>query len=230
MATPIATTPAVFGLPPGGGPLSRFRRAVVALGPRHLYLCDDAVGATSVADYTGRASMTTVTCAPGSTAIAPGERASVGFSSGTYAQAPSALSLPPSFTLGVIASIDSFGGGNNDCCMFGAWSGPGTMLYAGITPTVRLYVGSSFASYALDMRGLGPTLVVGTYDGVSARLYVNGVLVAGPTAASTGNSSTPLSINRYSTTTCTAGGSVSDAFMLAYALTAAQVAALQSLR
>ncbi len=80
--------------------------------------------------------------------------------------------------------------------IMGAWSSAGSMLY----------VATTIAFYTSGTSIVGPTLVlgattyiVGTFDGTYRRLYINGLLAAGPTAGTVPepNPAIPFQISGY---------------------------------
>lgn len=68
----------------------------------------------------------------------------------------------------------------------GAWSSAGAMLLIGLggNNNIRFYTGGT----GLDAATIAPintlSLLTGTYDGTDRRIYLNGSLIAGPTAGS----------------------------------------------
>lgn len=223
------TAEPIYGLPSAGAVLSRFRAALIAYGVSNLWLCDDAPSASSLADYKGGVPLAITSASPGAPPIVSGDFHSFSFASGQYAKAAGTYVYPGVFTTGVVVNLVSYGGGNNDCCLLGAWNSAGSMLYTSLAPAIRFYMGGSDVGAAVDIRGLGRQFICATYDGTQVRLYRNGVLVAGPTTIAYSNSTTSMMINRYTTTTCTATGRVSDGFVIPSVLTAAQLAALNAL-
>jgi hypothetical protein len=110
--------------------------------------------------------------------------------------------------------------------LIGAWnSGPGSMLLIGLgTNELRFYTSSGQLS--AGTLALNTTYyIVGTFDGTYRRIYLNGLLVAGPTLGATPEASPgcAFEISGYATGAEAFGGIIDEGAYYDRALTDAEV-------
>lgn len=117
---------------------------------------------------------------------------------------------------------------NSNAGIAGAWLTTGAMLLIGLggNNNIRFYTGGT----ALDAATIAPinTLshIVGTYDGTNRRIYLNGALIAGPTAGSS-PAGTPgkFMIGNYNSSGSVYLGRIDAVSTYSVALSAADIAA-----
>jgi PKD repeat protein len=235
-ANATATYTATFTSQPGGG--TTYSQTVLADSPAAYWRLGEASG-TSAADSSGNGRTGSYVASP--TLGAPGalseSNTAVGFNgSSQYVNVPYAAALNPAqFTVEAWAFITGGQGTHRSLVTSRNYStnnARGFVLYAAADNTWQFWNGTGPGwgiVYGPPVTLNQWTHVVGTYDGTTMRLYVNGVLVASTAAGYVQNTQRPLRIASGATEKASPQfylpGRVDEAAVYGSALSAARVQA-----
>lgn len=223
MPTVTLKTQPIYGLPLGtaaGRKWAVYQQQIIACQPLLYYPLDD-LSSGSCREYLGRDVLGSGG-AVAHAALVSGSRGAVATNGSTHLQSSTVISVPATYSIGVIAQSVSIGPSGNS--LFGCYTGSaGQMLYEYPSGTGYYFQrGSTSISGAVPASG--PNLWIGTYDGTTSVLYVNATQVASSALASP-TSGQPWGIGYFGPNNA---GTIyaSDAFVLPIALTLAQVQSL----
>lgn len=219
----LVTSP-VYGLASPPQRFAPYQRAIIGYGPTIYVPCDETSAATVLSDAFGRYRLSKVsTPSPGQTPIATGSLHSARVTSGTAWSLGATLAISTTFTYGMIYRDEGSGTDGGGWCQWNG-AGQGFLVQSG---NMRMYVGGTFINGGSNTQ---THFWVGTYDGTSIRIYRDGALTGGPTAAGSSGATGALGINLYSGTARQCQAKVSDCFVLSgIVLSATQIAALAAL-